>query len=100
MESRNSLSKEVQGAEIKPKQESVIMTKSCFKGIYSKMKASEKVENVYGKKAFFLSMTLNVTAGYPWQQLKNSWVSIKGKCKGEQRPMLPASLIIHFSCLY
>lgn len=64
--------------------------------MYSKIQVSEKVENIHGKKACFSLVTLNVTAGYPWQQPKTSWVSIKGKCKGEQGPMLPVSLIIHF----
>lgn len=95
--SRNSLTKEGQGMEIKLKQASALLTQSCcFKGIYSKTQVSEKVENIHWKKACFSSMTLNVTAGYPWQQPKNSWVSIKGECKGEQGPVLPVSLIIHF----
>ncbi|XP_035198127.1 uncharacterized protein LOC118175736 [Oxyura jamaicensis] len=59
--------------------------------IYSDMQVSEKVENIHGKKACFSLMTLTVTAGYPWQQPKNSWVSIKGECKGEQGPVLPGN---------
>lgn len=56
----------------------------------------KRVGNIQGTKACFSSMILNVTAGYPWQQSENSWVSIKEKCKREQGPILPVSLITHF----
>lgn len=90
----------VNGNERKTKQNNkthprATLTKICsFKGI--KIQVSEKMENIHGKKARFSSMTLTVTAGYPWQQPRNSWVSIKGKSKGGQGPVLPVSLIIHF----
>lgn len=60
------------------------------------MQVYKRVINIQGTKTCFSSMTLNVTAGYPWQQLETSWISRKEKCKGDQGPMLPVSLITHF----
>lgn len=81
----NGLTKEAQWMETEkktPTNPSATLTKiCCFKGVYSRMQVFRRVGNIQGTKACFPSMTLNVTAGYPWQQPENSWASRKEKCK-------------------